>query len=308
MTVRGGPARLLLLGRVATLAGASGPAWVDGIAIRHGRVLATGAEADLRHLRGPGTQTWRLGAGRVALPGIVDAHLHLASAAIAARQPDLSGVSDRAATLAAIGRAHTGLDASGDRSGWLLGHGWSLDRLGGWPTAAELEAHAPGRRAALWSHDHHARWISPAALSATGIDRSTGDPPGGRIGRSADGEPDGMLFEAAATMVDRVIPPPDATRLAADMTVYAAELARLGVVGAHDPGEVLADPGLRRGPSLYRSLAAAGRLPLRVVASVREEQLSVALATGFRTGRGLAARTRDAGAGHFPRGGAAGRI
>ena len=37
----------------------------------------------------------------------------------------------------------------------------------------------------------------------------------------------------------------------------------------------------------YRAMAAAGRLPLRVVASVREEQLDRAMAIGFRSGRGV---------------------
>lgn len=281
------PADRLILGRVATLAGSAGPGWVDGIAIRDGRVIRVGGASALEPLRGPRTEVWRLGSDRVALPGIVDAHLHLASAALGARQPDLGGCRSRSEVLAVVRAAHERLAGTGDTDGWLLGHGWSLDQLGAWPRAADLDAVAPGRPVALWSHDHHSRWVSGVALAAAGITAATRHPAGGRIGRDASGEPDGMLYEGAVTLVDRAIPAPDAARLEADLAAYAADLARLGVVGAHDPGEVVADPAMERGPACYRALAAAGRLPLRVVACVREEQLDAAIAAGVRTGRGV---------------------
>jgi predicted amidohydrolase YtcJ len=289
------PADRLILGRVATLAGATGPGWAEGLAIRDGRVVATGSARELDALRGRRTEVWRPGEGRVVLPGIVDAHLHLASAALTARQPDLGGHGSRDEVLMAIGAAHERMVASGDQEGWLLGHGWSLDQLGAWPRATDLDAVAPGRPVALWSHDHHSRWVSGAALAAAGITLTTPDPAGGRIGRDASGDPDGMLSEGAATLVDRAIPDPDAERLATDLEAFAADLARLGVVGAHDPGEIVADPRMRRGPTFYRALAAAGRLPIRVVACVRDDQLEVAIAVGIRTGREVAVGPGGAG-------------
>jgi predicted amidohydrolase YtcJ len=66
-------------------------------------------------------------------------------------------------------------------------------------------------------------------------------------------------------------------------------LARLGVTAVHDPGGVAPDPALAGGPTLYRALALDGRLPLRVMACIREEQLERAIETGFRTGRTAAA-------------------
>jgi hypothetical protein len=52
----------------------------------------------------------------------------------------------------------------GDADGWLLGHGWSFDALGGRPDAGLLDAAAPGRPVALWAHDHHSRWLSSRAI------------------------------------------------------------------------------------------------------------------------------------------------
>ena len=68
--------------------------------------------------------------------------------------------------------AHDQMTRAGD-AGWLLGHGWSLDRVGRWPTVEDLERLAPGRPAAFWAHDHHSLWASGPALRAAGV---TGDP------------------------------------------------------------------------------------------------------------------------------------
>ncbi len=73
----------------------------------------------------------------------------------------------------------------------------------------------------------------------------------------------------------------------AALVTYARSLASLGVTSVHDPGGLAPDPELHHGPRLYRALAAAGRLPLRVMAGVREEQLDGAIGMGFRTGRGV---------------------
>ncbi|CAM3908719.1 amidohydrolase family protein [Kibdelosporangium persicum] len=64
LVLRGGP--------VHTLAG---PGAATALAIRSGRVLRVGADADIRGLIGPGTDIVDL-AGRAVIPGINDAHLH----------------------------------------------------------------------------------------------------------------------------------------------------------------------------------------------------------------------------------------
>ena len=89
---------------------------------------------------------------------------------------------------------------------WLEGHGWDSDRWGGWPTADDLERWRPGRRAALWAHDHHALWASHAAL-ARGRAAGADDPPGGVVRRAADGSPEGVLYETATRLVTVHVPP-----------------------------------------------------------------------------------------------------
>jgi len=284
-------AGLLILGRIATLGGSTGFGWVDAVAIDEGRIVAAGTRAEIEELAGPGTRRWQLGAGQAVVPGLTDSHLHLATAAIAAQELDLGLPSDRAGTFAAIRAAHEELAAAGDAEGWLLGHGWSLDRLGEWPSAGDLDRLAPARPVALWSHDHHGRWVSSAALQLAGIDEGTPDPQGGMIRRDGDGRATGILHEHAAKLVSGAIPEPVAERLSAALASYATELARLGVVAVHDPGELSDDPEIRRGPSLYRRLAETGALPLRVAASIRPEQLGRAIESGFHSGQAAVGST-----------------
>ena len=70
-------------------------------AIGGGRVLAAGSAADVTGLVDGATRRWRLGGDVVVMPSLTDAHLHLIDAALAAEQPDLTGL-DLAASAAMV--------------------------------------------------------------------------------------------------------------------------------------------------------------------------------------------------------------
>jgi predicted amidohydrolase YtcJ len=288
------PPDLILTGRIASLDRPSGLGWVESLAIGGGRILAAGRASDVEDLARAGTRRWRLAADIVAMPALTDAHLHLVDASLGAEQPDLTGL-DLDGVTAALRRRHDELIARGDDAGWLLGHGWAFDALGGRPQRELLDRAAPSRPVALWAHDHHTRWVSSAALREAALD-DRGDPPAGRIERDPAGRPTGVLYEGAAGLVDRAIPSPDRATMARAIEAYARRLAALGVTGVHDPGGLAPHPLLDRGPDLFQGLEEAGGLPLRVIASVREEQLERAIGTGFHSGRpgsGESGRYRD---------------
>ena len=278
------PLDVLLTGRIATLTGAMGFGWVEAIGIRAGRVAFAGSAADLEGRADPSTKRIALAPDEVAVPGLTDAHLHLAQAAIARGHLDLTDAPTLESGLARIHDAHVmgrGPDA------WLEGHGWDADRWGGWPTADDLERVAPGRRIALWAHDHHALWASHAALAAAEL--GDGDPPGGVIRRDASGRPEGILYEAATRLVTIHVPPPAPDALANAIVAVGRELVALGVVACHDPGGLAPDPDLTYDIPVYARLADAGDLPVRVHACVRDDALESAIAQGLRSGTVLGA-------------------
>ncbi len=280
------PLDALITGRIATLAGDAGFGWVEAIGIRDGRVAFAGTEVQLETRADPHTERITLEPDEVAVPGLTDAHLHFAQCAAATRQIDLSDTPTLADGLARIRVAH---DRLADQDAWLEGHGWDSDRWGRWPTAADLETVAPGRRCAIWAHDHHALLASRAALISAGVDRASPDPSGGVIRHDAAGEPEGVLYEAAARLVMIHVPalPQDALETA--LMAVGRELLSLGIVAVHDPGRLAPDPDLSWSFPAYRHLADTGRLPVRVHASLREEGLQHAAAHGLRSGEPLGA-------------------
>lgn len=277
-------ADVVVTGRIATLAGALGPGWVEALAVADGRVLGAGRQAEIDGLAGPGTRWIRLRPDEVAMPGLTDAHLHLVEAALARTRVDLEGVQAVSRAQAAVRAAASALP---DADRWIEGAGWDADRLGRWPTADDLEAAAPGRRVALWAHDHHALLVSRRALVESGIDDGRTDPPGGVIRRDDHGHATGVLHETAAQLVSRRVPAPDADTIEGALRPLVDELRALGLVAVHDPGLLVAGDSLGGPIEVYRRLAANGELGLRVHVCIRPEQLRAAASEGVRSGRAL---------------------
>ena len=189
--------------------------------------------------------------------------------------------------LERVRAAHVSL---ADPGAWLEGHGWDVDRWGRWPTADDLETVAPGRRCALWAHDHHSLLVSHAGLEAAGVTRDTPDPSGGLIRRTPDGDPEGVLQEAATRLVTVHIPPMAEADLEAAIVAVSLELLSLGDRRGPRPGRARAGPRPRRcriRPT--RACRRPRRLPVRVMASLREDSLDTALAGGLRSGAVLGA-------------------
>ncbi|MFL5778231.1 MAG: amidohydrolase, partial [Chloroflexota bacterium] len=283
------PLDTLVTGRIATLAGDVGFGWVEALGIRDGRVAFAGSEVELETRADPHTQRIALEPDEVGLPGLTDAHLHLAEAALARDRIDLTTASSLAIGLERIGR----VAAERPDADTLEGHGWDVDRWGGWPTADALERVAPGRRIVVWAHDHHPLWASRASHAEAGIGRDTVDPDGGLIRRGPDGEPEGVVLEAATGLVTARVGPPDLERLATSILAAAREALELGIVACHDPGPFTADPGLNAAWAAYEQLARRA-MPIRVHVSVRQDSLPTAVEQGLRSGAPIVGGADDA--------------
>ncbi len=277
-------ADLIVSGQIATLAGESGWGWQPTLAIAGGRVIGAGPESEIEALAGPSTGRLRIPDGHMAMPGITDAHLHLMELVLGESHVDLNGM-NLPQTLAALAAADFDRRLEGDDDGWLLGHGWSMHDLGRWPDADMLESVAPGRPIALYAHDHHARWVSRAAIRMAEIDGARGEALGELVRRDANGRPTGVLHEAAGSLPDVAFPEPARDELHVWLAAVARRLAGLGLTGCHDPGVLNDDLAMARGPIFYRDLAEEGTLSLRVHSSIRSGQLADAIELGWRSGQ-----------------------
>jgi predicted amidohydrolase YtcJ len=273
----------IVTGRIATLAGDAGLGWVEGLGIAGGRVVAAGRRVDIEPEAGPRSRRIDLAPDEVALPALTDAHIHLVEAVRAAEQVDLRDAPTLEAGLAVVAAAHRALPPDA----WLDGTGWDAVRWGGWPTAADLDRVAPGRPAVLWSHELHQVWVSSVAMAVAGIDATTRDPDDGRIRRDPDGAPTGVLHEGASKLVTRHAPEPSAAWLEGAIEAYGRRLLGYGIVAVHDLAQLVPDVDLSGGIAVIERLADAGRLSIRVHASIRTEALGLAIERGLRSGAPL---------------------
>src|SRR5450759_3814883 len=238
-----------------------------------GRILAAGAGA--RAAAGRGAEVVRL-RGR-ALPGLIDAHIHL------------EGLADRHLTLeltgtASLEEALTRVEAWAARlpdDGWVVGSGWYNDAWPNpaFPTRRQLDVAAGGRPVYLRRKDGHSAWVSSAALQLAGIDTATADPAGGVIDRDGRGRPTGILRETAMHAVSGIVPRATDADLDAAMSRALAALAELGITSVHSMD------GARGFASLQR-LHSKDRLPVRVTYNLPLADLHHAERMGVRSGWG----------------------
>ena len=163
-----------------------------------------GSEVDLETRADPFTERIVLEPDEVAIPGLTDAHLHLAGAADRPprHRPERRGDARRGRS--SVSAPPTGRHRTRTR-GWAVTAG-SSDRWGRWPTADDLETVAPGRRVVLLGA-RPSRAARVARGAAHGRCRPGHAGPRRRRHRPRrGGAPDGVLYEAAARLVTVHIP------------------------------------------------------------------------------------------------------
>jgi len=252
---------------------------VSALAVIGGRIVATGSDAEIIPLAGATTQRVNLN-GRFAMPGLVDGHIHWENVAKARGAVDLWQVPSLAEAQRRIQIWAEKL-AAGE---WIFGGGWAQslwqDTAGAFPTAAALDAVTGSHPAYFYAKSGHAAWVNSAALQQAGISANTPDPSGGKIGRLADGSPNGILFETPAMqLVAQQIPKPQPEKLADWMCEAQTDAWRFGLVGIHD----FDNPSCMAALQLLRE---RGELGLRVVKQINDPFIENAHALGVRAGFG----------------------
>lgn len=277
----------VVIGQVIVAAEPNRLVTAQAIGIANGRVVSAGTHEDVLDAARAGA-TWIEAGPRVVVPGLRDFHLHLVGMARARREVVLDAPADPA-ELAAL------LRAAAERlppDAWLRGRGWREPALTGAAREA-LDRAVGGRPSLLYSHDGHSAWASSEALQRAGLDRSSTDPPGGRLERDSDGGLSGVLRETATDLVEPVAERlrGDALSRAVDETV--AELAALGVTAVVDAGDSAPDGG--EGPYAALGDRASALLSLRdrlngrlrLTVNLPADAIGDAARMGLRSGAGV---------------------
>lgn len=226
------------------------------LALRDGVVVAIGADAEALE---PGAgEVVALTDSQRAWPGLGDGHTHLLAGSFALDRLLLQGVDsieDILERVADYAPEHP-------EEPWVFGYGWLEEGIDD-PEGLSLDALLPDRPAILVNNSGHSALVNSAALALAGITADTPDPPGGIIGRTEDGSPNGYLVESALSLMSEVALADYSDQdfqdgLLTDLT----DFSRTGITSV---AEIMAIPGVDISrPQVFAALEEAGDLPLRV--------------------------------------------
>lgn len=230
----GAPDLILYNGRISTVDADNST--VEAIAIRDGKIIATGRNGSVKALAKKATRVVHLN-GRRVLPGLIDGHLHGIRNAYhcftqTVRQ-DL--VTSRAQALGAYAAKAAALPAG--RWIWTTSGGWNLNQLD-IPvvfTFSELSAAAPSNPVWIQGSGITGTRVNQAALTALGLSAGSSG-----VVLDAGGQPTGQLTGSASTLANQaIIAQLDSLSLedrAACLADFMREVNRRGMTAWKDAG------------------------------------------------------------------------
>jgi predicted amidohydrolase YtcJ len=225
----------------------------QAVAVSGERVLAVGANEAIVTMRAASTKMIDLH-GRTVLPGLIDSHVHALEAALSEFRAPLPALD----SYAAVQRFLREKARTTPKGEWIV-----VPRT--FPTRLE-ELRMPTKdlldvitdRPVVFDASYVVI-LNSAALKKCGIDRNTPNPPGGEIGKDANGEPNGILKNGQALLKGISLSGhfTDEEKLRA----LEDQLKRYVAAGLTGIGDRAVNP---EQIALYETLHDSGRLPLRV--------------------------------------------
>lgn len=235
----------------------------DAVAISGGRIFYVGNMAGARRLKGRATEVVDL-QGKVALPGFVESHTHLAFFGKNLERTDCRELRSVGEIVAALSESAAKTPAGE----WVVGHTYDDTLLAEMrhPTREDLDRASREHPIFLTHISAHNAVANSAALERAGITASTEDPADGSIDRDARGEPTGVLWEWAQNLVRECLPEDTVDDIRRYLRQGAHEYLASGVTSTVDAALGLVH-GMKEAQA-FAKIAETGEVPLRLGASI----------------------------------------
>jgi predicted amidohydrolase YtcJ len=232
---------------------------VASLAVRNGKILATGSDSEVAACSSSRTQIVDLH-GQTVLPGLIDVHTHALSWAEGLLRNDVDPGYPKVHSIAEILKQIGERSASYPAGKWIRGAGWDESKLAEhrYITRKDLDAVSPNNPVWLEHFTGHLGVANSLALKLAHVSRETPTPSGGVVDEDDSGDPTGILKDNAQGLVESALPP-DPPDLALRATRVVSEKAlETGLTSIHDICVPVA--GIRA----YQSAHKSGWLKLRV--------------------------------------------
>ncbi|HEX6833767.1 MAG TPA: amidohydrolase [Rudaea sp.] len=251
----------------------------QALAVLGDRLVAVGTDADADAWRGPNTRVVDAH-GRRVLPGFNDAHVHFVDGGDQLTRVQLTD----APTPAEFARRIAERAKALPKGEWVTGGDWDEQRWtpAALPTKELIDPATPDTLVWVNRHDGHESLANSVVLKLAGITKDTKDPPGGAIVHDANGNPTGVLRDAAQSLVGAVAPAMSHERRLRAARDALKHAATLGVTSVQDMATDPADIGV------FAELAEKGELTSRVYAAPIETQWKDLARLGVRRAFGSA--------------------
>jgi predicted amidohydrolase YtcJ len=252
----GAPDLVLMNGKVITVD--RGDSVAQAIAIKDGKILAVGSNAQITRMASGATKRVDLG-GRTVTPGLIDTHAHLVSGGVGERYSIILG-SDAVKSIADVKRLVAAKVAAAKPGEWITGSGWDEGKLAEkrYIHAADLDEVAPNNPVVLTHTTGHYAVANSAALKIGGVTRDTQAPPGGTIDKNPDGSLTGVLKEGAMGLVRSHVPDTTDEQTREGLLTSAQTFVSECVTAVKDP--IVSTQSW----NAYKQVQSEGRLPLRI--------------------------------------------
>jgi len=236
--------------------------WVDAVAISNGKYVFAGSSEAVKTYQGSATKVIDL-AGKMAMPGINDTHIHPLMGAISTL---FECTFDFTAAPEAVRASIKACVETQPDTLWIRGGQWGSDFFSTHQIASPrgfLDELSSTHAIFLNDDSGHNGWANSKALQLAGIDAATPDPKNGTIVRDSAGKPTGLLLETAARLLDDVVEPwSDEQHVEA--AAYAAKLANsFGMTGLKDAG------AFQPAAMAFSQVAARGLLTVHAATCIR---------------------------------------
>jgi predicted amidohydrolase YtcJ len=231
----------------------------EAVAIRDGRIVYVGSNAGAVPFIGPATKIVDLHGGFL-MPGLIDGHLHPLEAGQRLQQCSLNYESLTVPELQHRIQACLDKSRNQEPDAWFEVVSWFQENMrppGVKTSRATLDVLKTSRPILVRSSFGHTVLANSRALALAKITSATPDPPGGKIWRDADGNPTGLLEDAAYAVFSQLVPKPTPEKNIASAKAAQQALNRQGVTSFLDASAASEDL------AAFTAVQAAGQLTVR---------------------------------------------
>jgi predicted amidohydrolase YtcJ len=250
----------------------------EALAVLGDRIVAVGSSTDVDAWHGPHTKVVDA-KGKLLLPGFNDAHTHFVDGGAELQEVQLKDAATPGEFARRIGeRAKTT-----PKGEWITGGNWDEQR---WspaqlPTKELVDPVTPQTPVWVTRYDGHESLANSVTLRLANITAKTADPPGGQIIRDAQGNPTGVLRDAAQDLVVKVMPPLSHARRLRAIHQALEHAASLGVTSVQDMNPLYDDV------KVFAELEDKGELTTRIYVAPMEtdwkDQAKIGVRRAFGT-------------------------